>query len=110
VDWHIDMGHLIELAIAVITFWGITWGFHREDKKDRDRKAEEAQEELKSTAVLLEKKQEERHRENQNKLGTIRTILAYNPPHVHIEETGPLTAGGIRYGPKIPKRRDETDD
>ena len=47
--------------------------------------------------------QKKRHEQNLSMLGVIKTDLDYNPPHIHIEETGPLTAEGIRF------RRRSTD-
>jgi hypothetical protein len=78
----------VELLVACLTFFGITWGFHREDRRDRLRRATEA-----------ELAQEQRHRENRELIRELTTELRYNPPHVHSERAGSLTAEGIRYRP-----------
>lgn len=97
--WVPDGGHLVELMIAGITFWGISWGYHREDKKDRQEKAVFAANATIQAAKQLEEKQERRHRENQKRLARIFTKLNYNPPHVHTERSGQLTVDGLRYSP-----------
>lgn len=93
--WNLDAGHMIELFIAGITFWGIAWSFRREDRRKAKRSEEEK-----------ERKQDQRHQENQKSLEKISTHLLYNPPHIHTEweENGrsvPLTTGGIRFAPKM---------
>jgi len=81
----LDAGHLIELLIAAITFFGISWGFHREDKRDRQRKAEEAEE-----------LQERRHADNRRVIEDLTIQIKYYPLHSHDEQCGPLTSEGIR--------------
>lgn len=98
-NWIPDPSHLIELLIAAITFAGIAWGFHRDDKKEQKKEALERM----LAAAALEKKQDERHEENQARLRAISTELRFNPPHAHVETQGPLTARGIRYSPRDEK-------
>jgi hypothetical protein len=93
----VDLGHATELLIAAITFYGITWGFHREDKRASKTMADER-----------DRQQDERHAETQEALARINKTLEYNPAHAHGEDDNdgpsvPLMSGNIRYGPR---RRD----
>jgi hypothetical protein len=93
-NWSPDAGHVVELLIAAVTFWGITWGFHREDREANKAMAKEREE-----------KQDQRHLENQQALAKINTTLEWNPPHAHGEDDNdgpsvPLMSGCIRYGPR----------
>lgn len=91
-----DGGHVIELAVAGISFWGIAWGFRREDRKLAIEKEDKAI----IAAAELKRQQDTRHQENLRAMNEIATHLKYNPPHVHTEKVGTLKVDGVRYGPK----------
>ncbi len=94
-SWLPDGGHLIELTAAILSFSAIAWGFRRQDKKDREAALKSTQKELLESAQKLEEKQEERHAENKEVMKEISTQLKYYPPHIHTENSGPLTAENI---------------
>ena len=82
---HLDFGHVAELLIATLTFWGIMYGFRREDRKERQH--------IRETAEAERLRQ---HQENQAKLDEIVTVNKFHPPHLHTERAGNLTFEGMR--------------
>jgi hypothetical protein len=106
-----DWMHMLEVLFggmgALAIFAVAAWGWHREDKKDREEKLEETKKELLTAADKVEVKNEVRHRENRDDISKITNsmnVMTYKldqfPPHSHGEESGVLTVEGM-----WPKRR-----
>ena len=107
-----DWGHYLETFTGTVTacvgLFIAIWRGHQKDKKEREAARANESNAILAAAAKNELKNEERHRENTRLIGGVAgtvkdmaTTLRYHPPHVHIEESGPLTAEGI-----WPKKRD----
>lgn len=97
-----SMSHLLEIvsaAFAAAASAVIPVMIYIASVKRGDREANA------KMAAERDRQQNDRHKENQDALAKINNTLAYNPPHIHVEDdegpSVPLMSGGIRYGPKM---------
>ncbi len=101
-----DWMHALEVLFGGIGALGVfaiaAYGWHREDKRDREEKLELTKRELLSAAEKVEEKNEERHKENQDVIaqllhdvGSMTTKVEAYPLHIHTENEGPLTVDGM---------------
>jgi hypothetical protein len=96
-----DWSRLLEtVATTTVPILLYMWANRSRAKREAEKKAVAVQDTLENTSRDLERKQDERHRQNQEALGEINSKLTYFPPHIHLESEGPLEAKGIRYVPK----------
>jgi len=99
-----DWSHVVETFFgglgACATAFTVLWLIYARNKDKSDKLANEERQALLDAVNKLEQKQEDRHEENQRRMGDISSLLRFVPPHRHREINGNLTADGIDYGPK----------
>lgn len=90
-DWdHVILEALLTAVSAGVVVLVALWTFRREDRKERR--------EIREKTALEENR---KHEENARKLDFLVGEQEERPNHSHMETTGPLTAEGIRYNPRL---------
>lgn len=106
-----DWSHVAETFFgglgALTTAFMAAWTIYARHRDAADKRAENERQKLIDAAEEAEKRQDERHAENQKVLNKITAVLRFVPPHRHREMSGNLTADGIDYGPEPSRYRDD---